>query len=368
MTDMSSPQLINRDRVPGRKAEVWVVDDSRSVLSLVNEILQDEGHEVRTFSMPIEAVECFYEHQPDVIISDIMMPELDGIGFLEKIVEVDDGLPVILMTSNPGTDSAIMAVRHRAFEYLVKPVDEKGLRGSVRRALQYRDFHAEQKKSLSYVENMYYRKIASVDLALSDMKNTTFDVLRALIMAAGFRDNETGEHIMRIGIASHALAMKLGLPKEFCENIFYASPMHDIGKIGISDAVLLKNGPLNMEEFNEMKEHTKIGARILSEGSSELMNMAREIALNHHEKWDGTGYPSGRRGLDIPLAARIVMLVDTYDALRSNRPYRNGYSHEDAIRIMSVGDGRVMPDQFDPDMLGQFLAIQDEFRNIFKSG
>jgi len=347
------------------RREVWVIDDSRSILSLVDDILQEDGYRVRTFEDPLVAIENFYTHQPNVIVSDIMMPGLDGVSLLEKVGEVDHDLPVILMTSKPATDTAVRAVRHRAFEYLIKPVKEDNLRQSVRRALRYREFQEEQKRSLNDVERMYQHKVASFNIALKDMKNTTFEVLRALSRAAGFRDNETGEHIMRIGLGSHNLAMEMGLPREFCENILYASPMHDIGKIGIRDSVLLKEGPLTDEEFEEMKRHTIIGTEILSESKSGLMGMAREIALNHHEKWDGTGYPSGKRGMDIPLSARIVMLVDTYDALRSVRPYRNGCSHENAIKIITEGDGRVMPGHFDPDLLRVFLALQDEFDRIF---
>jgi len=346
-------------------SEIWVIDDSRSILCLVDEILKEDGYKVRTFEDPLIAIEMFYEHQPQVIVSDIMMPGLDGVSFLEKVGEADHDLPVILMTSKPGTDTAIRAVRHRAFEYLIKPVKEKSLKDSVRRAMQYRVLQNEQRESLSAVERIYQRKIASVDMALKDMKNTTFEVLRALSRAAGFRDSETGDHIMRIGLGSHNLATEFGLPREFCENILYASPMHDIGKIGMGDSVLLKDGPLTREEFGEMSKHTTIGAQILSESSSKLMSMAREIALYHHEKWDGTGYPYGRRGVDIPLPARIVALVDTYDALRSDRPYREGSSHEEAIRVMTKGDGRVMPGHFDPDLLKVFLTLQGEFDRIF---
>jgi putative two-component system response regulator len=153
----------------------------------------------------------------------------------------------------------------------------------------------------------------------------------------------------------------------FRDTLYYASPMHDIGKVGVPDSILLKQGPLDRQEWENMKTHTLIGAKILSGSDSPFLVMARDIALSHHERWDGTGYPAGLREGDIPLVARIVCIVDQYDALRSNRPYKPPFDHEKAFQIISSGDGRTLPGHFDPGVLEAFRNVHEKFRDVFES-
>jgi putative two-component system response regulator len=192
------------------------------------------------------------------------------------------------------------------------------------------------------------------------------DTLLRLARAAAFRDNETAAHCDRLQHYTVALCERLGLPAEETERIAAAAPLHDLGKIGVPDAVLLKAGPLDEDEWRQMRRHPAIGASLLRGSSSERIETARLVALTHHECWDGSGYPQGLAGDAIPLAGRIVKLADTYDALRARRPYKPAMSHDEASRCMLEGDGRTAPEHFDPTLLAAFRAIAERFARILE--
>lgn len=198
-----------------------------------------------------------------------------------------------------------------------------------------------------------------------ELEKAYYDSVRRLVHASRYKDQETGKHVERLSHYAQALAAQVGWKPDAAQLLFDATPMHDVGKIGVPDAVLSKPGPLNEQEWRQMKRHTVLGASLLKGSASPLLELARQIALCHHERWDGSGYPQGLQREAIPRAARIVMLVDQYDALRSPRPYKPGFSHAKACDIILNGDGRTQPEHFDPELLGTFRHIHVRCKAIY---
>jgi putative two-component system response regulator len=198
-----------------------------------------------------------------------------------------------------------------------------------------------------------------------ELKAAYRDTVFTLVRAAEYRDEETGQHVRRISHYCRELAEVKGMDREFCDDIYLASPMHDVGKIGIPDHLLLKPGPFDPVEWTIMKTHAVLGASILAHGSSPYTRMGAAIARNHHERWSGGGYPDGLTGEEIPLAARIMQICDVYDALRSRRPYKPAFDHLQAVEIITRGDGRTQPEHFDPAVLADFVTCADRLSSIF---
>lgn len=199
-----------------------------------------------------------------------------------------------------------------------------------------------------------------------DLADAYFDTVVRLTRASEYKDPEAGAHVVRMSHYAETVALHLDLGRGFASLIHAAAPMHDVGKIGVPDPVLLKDGPLDEDEWEMMKKHTVIGARLLEGSKSPLLEMARQIALTHHERWDGSGYPAGIEGDEIPMAGRIVMLADCYDAIRSERPYKTSHPHTKACDQLLTGDQKMRPDHFDPKLLAAFAEIHEQFDNIFR--
>jgi putative two-component system response regulator len=217
------------------------------------------------------------------------------------------------------------------------------------------------------LENTVRQRTKELADALAIAKSISRELIQRLTAVAEFRDTETGFHISRIGLYANKIAEAYGLEFDYIERITFASSMHDIGKIGVPDSILLKSSPLTSEEFEIMKMHTVIGEKILAGSSHPDIQLAASVALNHHERWDGSGYPRGLKGADIPLEGRIVIICDQYDALMSKRPYKQSSSHQEAFTIITEGTGRTSPEHFDPDVLKAFISVAPIFEEIFKT-
>ncbi len=347
---------------PGR-ARILIVDDEPTNLKLLARMLSGTGYQNLTLIRdPREVLTQYRKQRPDLILLDLNMPYLDGFEVLKQLRDLNDPLqpPVIILTAQTGRDFKLRSLTEGARDFLSKPFDLPELRARVRNLL---DAHLgqllmhDQKKVL---EELVQRRTA-------ELRATRLQVIRRLGRAAEYRDNETGLHIARMSRFSELIARALGWPEAETVLILEASPMHDIGKIGIPDHILLKPGRLDSGEFEVIKRHPVIGAELLDGDNSALLTMAREIALTHHEKWDGSGYPHGLHAGDIPLAGRIVALADVFDALTSARPYKAPWPTEKAVQYIESNAGL----HFDPDLVACFrrvlpgiLEIMENFRDV----
>lgn len=351
------------------KCTVLVVDDTADNLSLMSNLLRTD-YKVKLATSGERALQIVAgESKPDLILLDIMMPDMDGYEVLRRLQFNPDteDIPVIFLTAMSASEDESVGLELGAVDYITKPINPAIVMARVRNHLQLkraRDF-------LAHHNNFLEREIANRTRALAELQDAT---IRAMASLAETRDNETGNHIRRTQHYVEALARKLQDHPRFkdeltdaaIETIFKSAPLHDIGKVGIPDRILLKPGKLTPEEFEIMKTHTTLGRDAILAAETDAMldnpffRYAKEITYSHQEKWDGSGYPEGLVGNTIPLSARLMAVADVYDALISERVYKSAFTHETAVEIIRDGRGS----HFDPDMVDAFLVLSEEFRAI----
>jgi len=340
---------------------VLVVDDDADIRNYIQVALSDKGYQIVFAEDAQQALEQLHKQLPDLILLDIVMPGISGVELLQKL-KADPywcNIPVVMVTAMDDRQAKLDCLKLGVEDFLHKPLDYSELVLRVRNLLRIKSYN----ELLSDYNATLAQQVAH---QTRQVKQRCIETVLTLTRAAEFRDDVTGLHVTRISYYTRELAQHMGMSEAFCDDIFYASPMHDIGKLAIPDHILKKPLPFTAEEWAIMKTHTTLGKQILSGGSSRYLEMGQDIAVAHHERWDGSGYPAGLKAEAIPLAARLMAVCDVYDALRSERPYKPHHSHQQTVSLLKVGDSRTCPEHFDPQILQAFLQIHQRFDEIFQ--
>jgi putative two-component system response regulator len=338
---------MSHDSTARDHARILIIDDEPANLKLLDRMLAGQGYQhLVLVEDPREVLDRYRETRPDLILLDINMPHLDGYQVMDQLRALNDPLlpPIVILTAQHGKDYLLRALAAGARDFIGKPFDRNELLMRVRNLLDAQLAHHLVYDQKAVLEDM-------VRARTDELHRTRLQVVQRLGMAAEYRDEETGNHILRMSHICALLAREVGWDDEQCDLILNASPMHDIGKIGIPDAIMLKPGKFEPHEWEIMKTHAAIGGKLLEGDDSTLMRMAREIALTHHEKWDGSGYPNGLAGEAIPQTGRIAALADVFDALTSVRPYKKAWTVEAAVEYIKENSGK----HFDPALVATFL-------------
>jgi putative two-component system response regulator len=346
------PDLNYKESAPEQRT-VLVVDDETPLRQLLVRWLTGDGWHCLSAASAGEALEIMLTHPVQVVTSDLNMPEHNGVWLLEQITKLYPEASVLMLTAATDTQQAIEALTKGAVGYLFKPIQWQEYALRVRQAWERGELMRDRRDYLRTLERRVFDQTVALRLAQEE-------TIHRLVMASACRDQETGAHIRRTGLLSECLALAAGWSEAEAEQLRMAAPMHDVGKIGIPDAILCKRDTLTDGEFNIMKRHTLIGARMLAGSHSPVLQLAEKVALSHHERWDGDGYPHQLSGEQIPEAARILTIVDVYDAISHDRVYRPAMLEHVILEIMRRGIGT----HFDPRLLTLFLTNYEQMRGI----
>jgi putative two-component system response regulator len=336
---------------------MMIVEDNRTNLLVLKGILQKfPESEVEAYLDPLEAIARAENETFDLILVDYLMPGLDGRGFITRLRALEHyrNIPIVMITADGNRQTRIDSITAGATDFLSKPVDPLELRARIGNLLNLR---RAQRDLASHARQLS----AAVELATRHLSEREEEVIWRLSKALDYRDGETGEHTSRVANVSRLIAEELGFSNEDSRTIYLAAPLHDIGKVAIPDAILMKPGRLTSDEIDQMRLHVPIGEDILSGASSDLVRMAARIAGSHHERWDGTGYPNRTAGEDIPIEGRITAVADVFDALCSSRPYKVAWPLAKAREEIRCGAGS----QFDPACVAAFERRWREIEPLY---
>ncbi|MBV1877933.1 MAG: response regulator [Pseudomonadales bacterium] len=330
-----------------RNAKILIVDDNLTDIMIASELLSKGGYcDIHSTADPTKAKALYQRLDPDILLLDIHMPKLSGFNIMTQLIQdyPNQYLPILILTADHRDDIGTIALGSGAQDFVTKPFNSTELLLRVGNIAEIHMLHRE-------LQNQNLLLEAKVQHRTEEIHQSRVKLIACLARAAEYKDNETGMHVTRISESSRIIAKRMGLSKKWIDIIALASPMHDVGKIGIPDKVLLKPGKLVGEEWEIMKSHAELGAKILDFSDSELLNAAASIAKTHHERWDGQGYPDGLAGNEIPLLTRIVSVCDVFDALTSQRPYKEAWSAKRSLAYLRDNAGK----QFDPLVVDEFV-------------
>ena len=336
------------------RSHVLVVDDDESICLLLNERLLSAGFQSRYCTSSHDAFELLSRDQFDAIISDLNMPGVNGFDLLEATRRHLPHAAFLMATGVNDISTGIAAMKKGAADYLLKPFQLDAVIASLERALGIKQLEAELENYRKHLEEMVEQRTKQLEAALRRVELTYDETLEALAAALDLRDNDTAGHSQRVTLYSLEIAKAMGCSQELCRHLTWGASLHDIGKMGIPDSILLKTSKLTPEETVIMQEHVQIGFKVM--GGIAFLAPAAEIVMGHHERFDGTGYPRGLIGEEIPLGARIFAVADTLDAIMSDRPYRLGRPFAVARKEIQEESGK----QFDPKVVDGFLSIKEE--------
>lgn len=338
---------------------VLVCDDSITNVIILSKLIDTElGAKVDTITDPRQAMQHIQKQEYDLLLLDLEMPHLNGFEVMELVRKKYDidSLPILILTGKQGIETRNKALSEGANDFVNKPFDQTEVILRVSNLLKVRQSYKAQRNINAELEK-------KVQQRTHELSEATETLIHRLALAGELRDNETGQHVVRVGKYAGLLAESIGLPQDLVFMIEKTSPMHDIGKIGIPDSILLKQGKLDNEERKIMDDHTTYGSKLLGDHSSMLIQMASSIALSHHERWDGTGYPAGLEGESIPIEGRITAIADVFDALTTSRPYKEAWPEDKAFDYISQQAGII----FDPTLATLFIENKDRVLEICKT-